>query len=66
VFDPQSHPELMGKLRDQARFAIHNSRHKILSARDDSKLGISVSSQTPVIDVGRPAEHDLIINDHKL
>lgn len=55
----------MGELRDQARLTIHNSLYKILATSNDSKFWISVSSQTAVIDVGRPTEHDFIINDHK-
>lgn len=55
----------MGKLRNQAGLTIHDSWHEVLSPRDYSELGISVTSQTAVVNVGRSTKNDLIIDDHE-
>jgi hypothetical protein len=66
VLLPQFHPQLLGRLRHDHHRAVHFALHKVVSSADDCHLGVAVPQQAPVVDVGRPAQHDLIVDDHQL
>lgn len=70
VFNPemlrkQLDSEIMGGLPDIPDLPPHVGLDDLLILGDDTHLGIPLAIHTPVIDVGRPYNHRLIIHNHQ-